>query len=89
MRLDSICVQYFQYLTVAWVKMSLYLEQTSAHLHVLIIRKKDILILGKSQTEGVADKYYVNNWGSILNQIFQDQRENLFLCLDFNDTNSL
>ena len=40
MVLDSIRVQNFHYLTVAWVKMSLFLELMWAHLCIFIIKKK-------------------------------------------------
>ena len=39
MVLDSIRVQNFHYLTVAWVKMSLFLELMWAHLCIFIIKK--------------------------------------------------
>ena len=39
MVLDSICVQNFHYLTVAWVKMSLFLELMWANLCIFIIKK--------------------------------------------------
>ena len=50
MVLDSIRVQNFHNLTVAWLKMSLFVELIRAHLYILIIKNKDILILGKGPT---------------------------------------
>ena len=46
MVLNSICIQIFHYLTVAWEKISLYLSP-SVHIG------KDILILGKDPTQGL------------------------------------
>ena len=51
---DSNRVQNFLYRTVAWVKMSLFLELMSDHLCILII-KKDTLILGKGLKQGLND----------------------------------
>ena len=53
--LNSILVQNFHYLTVAYVRMSLFLKLMWTHLWILIIRKKDTLILGLGPTQGLDD----------------------------------
>ena len=64
MVLDLVCLKSFHYLTEAWVKMSLFSELIWAHLCVLITKKKDILILGKSPTQGLDDT-------TIIHKIFE------------------
>ena len=51
MVLDSISVQYFYYLTVAWVKISLFL----VHLCTLIKKENIFLVLGIGPTQGLDD----------------------------------
>ena len=55
MVLDSIRGQNFHYLTVAWVKISIFLKLLWAHLCMLIIKKKDILILSLGLTQRLDD----------------------------------
>ena len=55
MVLDSICVQNFHYLTVAWVKMSLFFGvDMSSSVHINN-KKKDTLIYGKALAQGLDD----------------------------------
>ena len=59
MVLDLIRVQSFHYLTVAWVKMSLFLELIGAHLCILIIKKERYLNQGSDDTTLTAEVKYL------------------------------
>ena len=63
MKLDLIEDQAFNFREVDMVKMYWFLGETWVFLHILIIRKKNILVLGKRPTQGLehtltAEKMY-------------------------------
>ena len=75
MILDSICVQNFNYLMVAWVKMPLLLVlKWDMSLFVHIDNKKYIWILGKGPKHGLDDTRLTVE--ANIQVIFYDQIEN-------------
>ena len=85
MALDLNRLQNFHYLTVAWEKMSLFLELIWAHFHINN-KKNYILILGEEPTQGLDDttltaesKYPIN---------FTQSGKRFVLSLNYNGSNS-
>ena len=85
MILDSIHVQNVYYLTVTWVKMSLFLVLISSSVHI-DHKKIDILILGIDTTQGLNDIILAAEaeYSTILNFSRSDRK----FCLRYNGRNS-
>ena len=87
MILDSVCVQNFNYLMVAWVKMPLLLVlKWDMSLFVHIDNKKYILILGKGPKHGLDDTRLTAEAQYTINLL----RSNRKFCLSlyYNGSNS-
>ena len=87
MILDSIHVQNFHYLRVAWVKMPLFLELIWNYQCILIIRKKFFLIFGKGPTQVLDDTTLTAEAQYSIN--FSRSNERFCLILPYNRSNSL
>ena len=76
MVLDLIKDQVFHFQVVDLVKMYYFLEQIWVLLFILIIRKKDILVLGRGPTQGLestltAEKMYSINFTVTKKNLFK------------------
>ena len=87
MILDSIHVQNFHYLRVAWVKMPLFLELIWNYQCILIIRKKFFLIFGKGPTQVLDDTTLTAKAQYSIN--FSRSNERFCLILPYNGSSSL
>ena len=86
MVLESICVQNFYYLTIAWVKMSLFFGvDMSSSVHI-DNKEKHISILGKGPTQGLVNTLLTAEAQYSIN--FSRSNREFCLSLHYNGSNS-
>ena len=84
--LESICVQNFYYLTIAWVKMPLFFGvDMSSSLHI-DNKEKDISVLGKGPTQELVNTLLTAEAQYSIN--FSRSNREFCLSLHYNGSNS-